>query len=199
MDTKDYAFNWNRITSFWLCVFGRLQRARKVWKWKMWVFKSKKRPYETSQRRLPRYNWDCHEACLLWFARWRRQNFNSWWLFHKSKVSFCRLRHRDCRTSIRSSRGINLIFLTKQLKLLKATLAILSIGLNSNIDNETHYYERKSSDPEDGYKMVESFLDKLFELAEQYQETLPTEVRREWESLKEWFKTFKTYTFFKFF
>ena len=80
-----------------------------------------------------------------------------------------------------------LLFYTKLLKLFKATLTILSIGLNSNIDGQTHYYERKSSDPKDGYAMVKEFLEKLFELAEKYQETLPPAIHRELESLQEQF------------
>ena len=67
-------------------------------------------------------------------------------------------------------------------------MVILSIGLTSNLDNQLHYFERESSNSEDGYKMVANFLDKLLELAETFQQTLPTEIDTELESLQEIFK-----------
>ena len=69
-------------------------------------------------------------------------------------------------------------------------MVILSIGLTSNLDNQLHYFERESSNSEDGYKMVANFLDKLLELAEKFQETLPSEIERELESLQERYKIF---------
>ena len=69
-------------------------------------------------------------------------------------------------------------------------MVILSIGLTSNLDNQLHYFERESSNSEDGYKMVANFLDKLLELAEKFQETLPSEIERELESLQERYQIF---------
>ena len=70
-------------------------------------------------------------------------------------------------------------------QLFKATLVLLSIGLYSNLDNKTRYYERASSQPKDGYQIVKDFMDNLFELCEKFQESLPREIMREYESLQE--------------
>ena len=69
----------------------------------------------------------------------------------------------------------------------EAKLKLLSIGLYSNIDNQEYYFERKSSSIEDGQKMVNQFLEKLQELADLYQSSLPPQIQSEIIRLKEKF------------
>ena len=67
----------------------------------------------------------------------------------------------------------------------EAKLKILSIGLYSNIDNKQYYFERKSSSFEDGQQLVNDFMEKLQELADEYQSSLPKEIQLEIYRLKD--------------
>ena len=52
---------------------------------------------------------------------------------------------------------------------------ICSVAVSSNLPVEDKYFERKSSDPADAYKLVEAFLDHLFDLEAAYQQLVPSE------------------------
>ena len=70
----------------------------------------------------------------------------------------------------------------------EAKLRILSIGLYSNIDEQQYYYERESSNVEDGQKMVDQFIERLFILATLFQANLPPQIIDELERIKERFQ-----------
>ena len=53
---------------------------------------------------------------------------------------------------------------------------ICSVAVASNINADVKYFERESSDPTAAYKLVESFINHLFELENAYQELIPPEI-----------------------
>ena len=66
----------------------------------------------------------------------------------------------------------------------QAVHKVASIALGSNLPGTTdRVFIRDSSEPEDGQKMVDDFLDALFELEQKYQEMIPDEIKEALHSL----------------
>ena len=66
----------------------------------------------------------------------------------------------------------------------QAVHRVASIAMATNLpDTKNRFFIRDSSDPEDGQKMVDEFLDALFEWEEKYQEAMPDEIKEAYFSL----------------
>ena len=63
---------------------------------------------------------------------------------------------------------------------------IVSVGVASNLPNQSDkFFIRESSQPEDGQKLVDRFLDELFRLESCYYESIPDEIKEAKEILRE--------------
>ena len=66
----------------------------------------------------------------------------------------------------------------------QAVHKVASIAIATNLpDTKNRFFMRDSSDPEDGQKMVDEFLDTLFEWEQKYQEAIPDEIKEAYFSL----------------
>ena len=62
------------------------------------------------------------------------------------------------------------------IQLVEAYQNICSVAVSSNITPDTKYFERESPEPAAAYKLVEAFINHLFELEAAYQELIPPEI-----------------------
>ena len=66
----------------------------------------------------------------------------------------------------------------------QAVHKVASLAIATNLpDTKNRFFMRDSSDPEDGQKMVDEFLDTLFEWEQKYQEVIPDEIKEAYFSL----------------
>ena len=59
----------------------------------------------------------------------------------------------------------------------EGVLKLATIGCSSTLSTDCRYFERRSSRPEDSTELVAEFLDHMFELENQFIQTVPQEIR----------------------